>query len=118
MSGIIGLTTAGQTIDNILTLEKPTYSRRLIKFITKFTLKCRTVRASLTMCADKQLIFNLLKEHYFKRLELELKDKITKTLYTNTQSYIHALTRVDFVPSTKTQKSLLIKKQQQQKNKI
>lgn len=80
---------------------------RLIKFITKFTIKSRALRRSIDGCADKQLILNLLKEHYYRRLDKELKPLITTSLYTNTQSYINALTRIDFVPNTKTQQSLM-----------
>jgi len=105
--GVIGLTPAGQTIDAILAKENPPYRMRLIKFITKFTTKSRALRQSIDGCADKQLILNLLKEHYYRRLDKELKPLITTSLYTNTQSYINALTRIDFVPNTKTQQSLM-----------
>lgn len=116
--GVIGLTPAGQTIDALLAKENPQYRLRLIKFITKFTAKCRALRSSIATCPDRQLILNLLKEHYFGRLDRELKPIITTSLYTNTQSYINALTRIDFVPNTKTQQSLLRKAKAQAKTKV
>lgn len=110
MSGVIGLTTAGQAIDVILSRDNPFFKRKLIKFLMKFSLKSRKLQSCLTSYDDKQFILNLLKDHYYKRLDVELKDKLTPSLFTHVQSYINALTRVNFVPNTKTQQSLMRKR--------
>lgn len=113
MSGVIGLTTAGQAIDVILSRDNPSFKRKLIRFLMKFSLKSRKLQSCLTSYDDKQFILNLLKEHYYKRLDTELKDKLTQSLFTHVQSYINALTRVNFVPNTKTQQSLMRKRMTQ-----
>ena len=106
MAGAIGLTQAGQAIDVILTKDNPPYKARLNRFITKLTLKCKKIHNSIANFSDKQFLLELVKAHYYARLDKKFKDIISPTLYTNTQSYINALTRINFVPNTKTQKSL------------
>lgn len=109
MSGTIGLTQAGQFIDKTLAHDNPVYRKKLTKFILKFTIKCNNLRKKLNNYSDMEFVFNLMKQHYFQRLETEFKPILTANLYTHTQSYIHALTRIDFMPSTKTQLSLIRK---------
>lgn len=106
MAGAIGLTQAGQAIDAILTKENPDYKSHLTRFITKLTLKCKKIHSSISNFSDKQFLLELVKVHYYSRLDKKFKDVISPTLYTNTQSYINALTRINFIPNTKTQKSL------------
>jgi hypothetical protein len=109
MSGTIGLTQAGQFIDKTLAQENPVYRKKLTKFILKFTIKCNNLRKTLQNYSDTEFVLNLMKLHYFMRLEKEFKPILTPNLYTHTQSYIHALTRIDFMPSTRTQLSLIRK---------
>jgi hypothetical protein len=110
MSGALGLTKAGQQIDTILTNENPKYSQKLQKFLNKFTMKVKNIRKTLQGNNDEnQFLLNMVKQHYYARLATEFKNTISHTLYTNSQSYIHALTRTNFIPNTRTQQSLIRK---------
>ena len=110
MAGEIGLTNAGQYLDDILTKNNPPYKNRLVKFITNFTATLKRTRPAILQCDnmnDKHLILKLLKDNYTTQFDETFKEIVDKRVYTLTRNYIHALTRVDFIPTTKTQINLI-----------
>jgi hypothetical protein len=110
MSGAIGLTSAGKLLDKHLTLHQYTYTPYIHKFINKFTSKARSVHATLLTCHDitvKEFVLNILEKHYIDSIESNLKNRIDTYSYTLMKNYVHALTRVGFTPTTKTQQSLM-----------
>jgi hypothetical protein len=112
MAGEIGLTKAGQYLDKILTENNPPYKGRLTKFINNFTCRLKRVRPVIIQCDnmdDKSLILNLLRETYMKRFDNEFKQIVDELTYILTRKYIHALTRINFTPTTKTQTDLIRK---------
>ena len=110
MSGAIGLTTAGKLLDAHLATHKYTYTPYIYKFINKFTIKARNTHMTLVACNDrtmKEFILNLLEKHYMESMDTTLRNRIDNYSYTLAKNYVHALTRVGFVPTTKTQVSLM-----------
>ena len=115
MAGEIGLTNAGQYLDEILTKNKPTYKVRLVKFIHAFTITLKRVRPVINQCSnmnDKYLILNLLKNEYMTRFDNQFKEIVDELTYNLTHNYIYALTRPNFTPTTITQLDLIRKKNQ------
>ena len=110
MSGAIGLTTAGKLLDAHLATHKYTYTPYIYKFINKFTIKARNTHMTLVACNDrtmKEFILNILEKHYMESMDTTLRNRIDNYSYTLAKNYVHALTRVGFVPTTKTQVSLM-----------
>jgi hypothetical protein len=107
MAGNIGLTGAGQYLDRILTETNPSYKASLNIFITDFTKRLKRLRRMLDQndnMSDKQLILTLLRNEYMMRLDKGFKENITdKFIYSLIQNYIHTLTKINFIPTTKTQ---------------
>jgi len=106
MTGVIGLTANGQLLDRYLT-EKP--SPRIVKLIHKITHKTSAVRKTTLQNENKQFILSLIRDHYLHRLNNEFKN-IEMKPYSLIQKYIYEITKHNFVPSTKTQKSIINKK--------
>ena len=115
MAGEIGLTKAGQYLDDILTKNNPTYKSRLVKFILGFNTTLKRVRPIINQCNnmnDKHLILNLLKNEYMMRFDDEFKEIVDELTYILTRKYIRALTRPNFIPTTTTQLDLIRKQNQ------
>lgn len=113
MSGAIGLTSAGKLLDTHLAIHQYAYTSYIYKFINKFTMKARSVHTTLENCHDitvKEFMLNLLEKHYMESMDTMLRNRIDSYSYTLTKNYIHALTRVGFVPTTKTQQNLMKKR--------
>lgn len=110
MAGNIGLTDAGQLLDRILTETNPSYKHDLIIFIHYFTERIKRLRLMLDQnnnMSDKDLILTLLRNEYMMRLDKNFKEIINdKYIYSLTKNYIHTLTKMNFIPSTKTQIAL------------
>ncbi len=113
MSGIIGLTAAGQQLDIYLTKHTPSYSRKLYKFIVKFTKIVKNYRSSLSNREDMQYILILIRNDYLNRLNTLFKNSIEEYPYSLAYNYIYTITKPDFIPTTKTQQSILRKKSTQ-----
>jgi hypothetical protein len=112
MAGVIGLTTAGQHLDMYLTKYKPSYTAKLYKFITKFSIRVNKYHTILSNCGtydDKAYIFSIIRKEYTERLNIEFKNEMDKYPYSLARNYINTLTKAGFVPSTKTQEALLRK---------
>ncbi len=112
MAGEIGLTTAGQVLDKILTETNPPYKVNLVKFIHNFTCRLKRIRPVIIQCNnmdDKCLVLNLLKHKYMMEFDKDFKGVVDEITYNLTHNYIHALTRVNFTPTTKTQLDLVYK---------
>ncbi len=112
MSGVIGLTAAGQLLDKHLSANKFTYTSRIYKFVVKFTKKVNRIRKSLSAYVaanDKEYILTLIRKEYIDTLDTELSVVIDGYSCTLIKNYIHALTHIDFIPSTRTQLSFMKK---------
>ena len=118
MSGVIGLTAAGQLLDKHLSANKFTYTARIYKFVVKFTKKVNRIRETLLALAykddnqnnnDKEYILTLIRKDYIHTLDNELSPVIDGTSCTLIKNYIHGLTHIKFVPSTRTQISIMNK---------
>ncbi len=105
MSGIIGLTPAGQTLDRYLLEKKPTYTKRVICFISQVTSLTKEVHRSNMSKRYKQTILKMIRNEYSHKHQTEFQD-IDAFPFNLMRNYICTLTKVDFVPSTKTQASL------------
>jgi hypothetical protein len=112
MSGTIGLTNAGVYLDSILTKYNPPYKTKLINFIHTFNNRLTRIRPVIKICDNMDdicLILNLLKNKYILEFDKDFKEIVDELTYRLVRKYIHALTRINFTPTTKTQLDLIHK---------
>ena len=113
MAGNIGLTAAGQYLDDILTRENPPYRRKLTMFITGFTITVKRLHKVIEHCSvedDKYLVLCLIRKKYVDEFDRKFKAIVNDRTYTLSRNYIYALTTPGFTPTTKTQLDLMRKK--------
>lgn len=107
--GCIGLTQAGSYLDLHLTKTNPPYKHNIIKLTISLN---KTIRISQRFLLEMpqnngQYILNLIREDYLKKLNnLKEKKNIDELSFSLMRNYIYTLTKIDFIPSTKTQKRL------------
>ncbi len=115
MAGNIGLTPAGQYLDDILTETNPPYRRSLTMFITAFTIRVKRLRKAINVSAlydDKLLLLQCVRKEYVERLDKKFKPIIDDLVYRLARNYIYALCTPGFTPTTTTQLALLRKQKQ------
>ncbi len=116
MSGTIGLTPAGQALDVYLTHTNTTYKNELYKFIKNFTTRMHHVRKLLLAStqSDKEYLLSVIRKDYLEQLIVRFKNDMEHYPYTLAHNYITTLTKPTFIPTTKTQQSILRKAAQTQ----
>jgi len=110
MAGVIGLTHAGQYLDDVLFKNNPPYKLKIYKFINNFTSRCKNLHKCLDLNDKKFILETCVRKEYFKMVDNNFKEIVTDLEYRLLTNYVYTLTRDDFNPSTKTQKSLSNKK--------
>jgi hypothetical protein len=115
MAGNIGLTAAGQYLDDVLTKTNPSYRRSLTMFINNFTATMKRLRKAVDICTalnDKVLLLHGVRKEYVSRFDKKFKSIVDNLVYRLTLSYIYALTTPGFTPTTTTQLALIRKQNQ------
>lgn len=112
MAGNIGLTAAGQYLDEHLTKTNPPYRGKLQQFIKSFTITVKRLHKVVEHCSvdDKYLVLGLLRKKYFAEFDTNFKAIVDDLVYSLSRNYIYTLTRPGFTPTTKTQLDLMRKK--------
>lgn len=109
MSGTIGLCNPGQWLDRQLVVlrerNEPHLVRRIVKFISGFSNEAMKIHRGVTK-PDNTLI--ILREHYKLEATARFSD-ISPLIFNAILAYVHALTKPNFVPTTRTQVRLRTK---------
>lgn len=103
MAGTIGLCNPGQWLDRQLVVLRERNEthlvRRIIKFINGFSIEAMKIHRGVTSPDNTLLI---LREHY--KLEATTRfATISPIIFNAILAYVHALTKPNFVPTTRTQ---------------
>lgn len=106
MAGTIGLCNSGKWLDRQFeTMTDKHLVQRITKFIQKFSKEVMRIHKT---CSKPDNILLILREHY--KLEATTRfSGITESLRIGIHAYIHALTKPNFVASTRTQRGLRLK---------
>jgi hypothetical protein len=103
-NGTVGLTPAGQLIDEYLSNHNPYYTHKLLRFIHTFTCRMKRIRA-LTENDSSELdyLLQLIKNDYIKKAKMSFRYLMNRYVYSLLINYIKTLTKKDFKPNTYTQ---------------
>ena len=109
MAGTIGLCNPGQWLDRQLIVlrerNEANIVRRIVKFINGFSTEAMKIHKGVAK-PDNTLI--IMREHY--KLEATARfSTISPIIFNAILAYVHALTKPNFVPTTRTQARLRTK---------
>ncbi len=102
--GTVGLTYAGQLLDEYLTIRRPHSAHKITRFIHKFTSRIKRIRA-LTQNDSSELdyLLELIRNDYIKKAKIAFRNILNRYVFSLLINYIKTLTKKDFVACTKTQ---------------
>lgn len=106
MAGTIGLCNSGKWLDRQFeSMTDKHLVHRIAKFIQKFSKEIMIIHKSYS---KPENILMILREHY--KLEVTTRfSGIPENIRIGIHAYVHALTKPNFTPSTKTQQGLRMK---------
>ena len=108
--GTLGLIAEGQALDVYLTtMENKSLARSITKFMHNFSMKVKSVHKFIPH-PHKDIILSALRSHYQLEFKVEFGSDLEKKPFTLGMGYIKRLTSPEFIPTTKTQISLIRKR--------
>lgn len=106
--GTVGLTYAGQLLDEYLTIRRPHYAHKITRFIHKFTSRIKRIR-TLTQNDNRELdyLLEIIRNDYIKKAKIAFRNILNRYVFSLLINYIKTLTKKEFIPHTITQRNLL-----------